>query len=109
LNYPARISTLAAAGLPMIQYDNTGHTVATQTLAERENISVFYRTIQELGLKLRQRDQLQIIQNRVWDTRHQFTFDAHVDTLVQFFRRMIEVREGRRPSPTPAENHFSIR
>jgi hypothetical protein len=31
-NYPARIATLAAAGLPMLQCDNTGHLEATQTL-----------------------------------------------------------------------------
>jgi hypothetical protein len=40
LNYPARIATLAAAGLPMIQKNNTGARVAIQALGrERDSRS----------------------------------------------------------------------
>ena len=35
LNYPARLSTLAAAGLPMLQKANDGAVVATQTLTRQ--------------------------------------------------------------------------
>ena len=35
LNMPARLYTLAAAGLPMIQKDNSGHIVSMQEIARK--------------------------------------------------------------------------
>jgi hypothetical protein len=55
LNYPARLSTLAAAGLPLIQRDNTGAIVATQALARSLGNGLFYRSIPELADRLRDR------------------------------------------------------
>lgn len=49
LNMPARIYTLAAAGLPMIQRDNSGHIVSMQNLAKRHGIGIFYKDMDELG------------------------------------------------------------
>ncbi|MFC5462273.1 glycosyltransferase family 2 protein [Massilia niabensis] len=89
LNYPARLSTLAAAGLPMIQRDNHGAIVATQTLARSLDIGVFYRSIAELGESLRDRAALDAIGARVEALRHRFAFDAHVPALVGFFREVI--------------------
>lgn len=89
LNYPARLSTLAAAGLPMIQRANRGAIVATKTLAKQLGIGVFFDSIDELAGKLRDRKQMQALRQRVWEQRHLFTFDHHAPRLVDFFRTVI--------------------
>jgi hypothetical protein len=89
LNYPARLSTLAAAGLPMLQKANDGAHVATQTLAKQIRTGIFFDTMDELAAQLRDREQLQTIREQVWQQRHLFTFDYHVPKLVDFFRDVI--------------------
>lgn len=86
LNLPARIGTLAAAGLPMIQYDNSGSTVAVQTLCRLLGIGVFFRTIDELGSQLRDSAAMTARRDAVWAAREKFTFDHHADGLVTFLR-----------------------
>ncbi len=44
LNYPARMATLAVAGLPILQRDNTGHIEATQSIVQKHNPGVFSET-----------------------------------------------------------------
>ena len=56
LNYPARIATLAAAGLPMIQKNNAGACVAIQSLGRERDLSVFYSSIPDLASQLRETD-----------------------------------------------------
>jgi hypothetical protein len=89
LNYPARMATLAASGLPMIQRDNSGALVATQTLARELGIGLFYRRLPELAERLRDRPALDGVQARVEATRERFCFDAHVPALLAFFRQVI--------------------
>jgi hypothetical protein len=89
LNYPARLATLAAAGLPMILRDNPGAIVATQALAQRLGIGLFYRDIPELAESLRDRSRLAAIRERVLAARDEFCFDSHVPALEDFFRRVI--------------------
>lgn len=89
LNYPARLATLAAAGLPMIQRDNSGAIVATQTLARELGIGLFYRSIPELAEGLRDRPALAAMRARVDAQRERFCFDTHVPDLLAFFRRVI--------------------
>jgi hypothetical protein len=89
LNYPARLATLAASGLPMIQRDNSGALVATQTLARELGIGVFYRSIPQLGEQLRERPALDAVRDRVEAARERFCFDGHVPDLVDFFRQVI--------------------
>lgn len=95
LNYPARLSTLAAAGLPMIQRDNTGAVVATQALARALGIGVFYRDIPELAATLRAHVALEATRARVEATRTCFSFDTHVPALVAFFRQVIAAARTR--------------
>jgi len=98
LNYPARMATLAAAGLPMIQRNNEDAIVATQNLAKRLDVGVFCDTIEDLGAQLRDRERLQAIRAQVWRQRHLFTFDHHVPDLTAFFRSVIDtaatIRDG---------------
>ena len=89
LNYPARLSTLAAAGLPMIQQESEGAIVATQTLAKQLGIGVTYRDIDDLASKLKDRESMQTVRKQVWRQRHLFSFDHHVPGLVAFFREVM--------------------
>jgi hypothetical protein len=91
LNYPARMATLAAAGLPMIQQANDGAIVATQTLARQLGIGLFFNTIEDLGVQLRDRVSMQAIRAQVWRQRPLFTFDHHAPELLAFFRRVIDL------------------
>jgi hypothetical protein len=90
LNYPARISTLAAAGLPLIQYDNSESVVATQSLSKELGVGLFGRSIAEVAAKLRDEQLLTSLQGRMWEQRMKFTFDHHADRLLQFFREVIK-------------------
>jgi hypothetical protein len=89
LNLPARMATLAASGLPMIQRDNRGAIVATQTLVRELGIGLFYRGIPDLAAQLRERPVLDAVRERVEATRAHFCFDTHVPELVAFFRRVM--------------------
>lgn len=89
LNYPARIATLAVAGVPMIQADNAGSIVAAHTLAERGGLGVAFTTMDDLAAQLHDRARLSAIRARVWAGRDAFTFDAHADRLLDFFRHVI--------------------
>lgn len=99
LNYPARLATLAAAGLPMIARDNSGHIVATQALAQRLGIGVFYRAIPDLARQLRDRAALAATRERVLAAREGFCFDTHVAALLAFFREVMAQQDvgSRRP------------
>jgi hypothetical protein len=89
LNYPARLSTLAAAGLPVIQYDNSGSAVAAQALTRELGTGVFARSIPGLRSKLGDTDEMERIRRNAWNSRWAVTFDFHADRLVEFFRQVI--------------------
>ncbi len=94
LNYPARLTTLVAAGVPLLQRDNSGAVVATQTLVRERGVGLFFRDMAHLGELLRDREAVAAVRERVWEQRLDFTFDAHADALVDFFRRVV-VQRGR--------------
>jgi hypothetical protein len=89
LNIPARMSTLALAGLPMLQKNNEGHIVAIQSLSQKLKLGLFFNTMTELRHLLENRYMMNEIRNNVWQQRHLFTFDHHVDELVDFFAKVI--------------------
>jgi hypothetical protein len=92
LNYPARIGTLAAAGLPLIQRRNAGAIVATQTLAQQLDIGIFCAHLDDLHPQLRDTQRMAELRDNVWRHRQRFTFDHHVGRLVEFFREAIAFR-----------------
>ncbi|WP_210502890.1 glycosyltransferase family 2 protein [Nocardioides xinjiangensis] len=94
LNVPARMATLAAAGVPMIQRDSAGSVVATQTVARDRELGIFWRTPDDLVAQLRDGGRLEELRKSVWSQRALFTFDAWVDDLVDFFRECIAERRG---------------
>ncbi len=89
LNYPARIATLVAAGIPLIQYNNTSSTVATATLAQNLDIGIFGTNAHELKIQFANEARMQQLRNNVWTQRQRFTFDYHADELITFFREVI--------------------
>lgn len=93
LNYPARISTLVGAGLPLLERDNSGSIVATQSLVRERNLGLLFNTMEELGTLLRQQERMAAIRANVWARRHEFTFDHHADRLISFFRSVIANQE----------------
>jgi hypothetical protein len=94
LNYPARMATLAAAGLPMIQRRNDGAIVAAQTLARELGIGLFYDSFDDLALALRDSGAMDDLHANVMRHRHLFTFDHHVPALIGFFRE-VSMRSGK--------------
>ena len=95
LNLPARISTLAAACLPMIQRRNDGNISAQQEYVKSRGMGLFYDDIDELVTLLKDRKLLERITRNVMAVRDSLTFDSHVDELTAFFRRVIECRVSR--------------
>ena len=93
LNYPARMATLAAAGLPMIQPTNDGAIVATQSLCRRLGAGLFYDDFDALAAQLHDAHAMQQLREQVWLQRHLFTFDHHAPALVDFFRTVIAARQ----------------
>jgi len=89
LNYPARMATLVAAGLPLIQYDNADAVVATQSLARQLDVGVFCKSMAGLGEQLRNAGRMDQIRENVWRERERFTFDYHAGRLVEFLRKAI--------------------
>ncbi|PRY12288.1 glycosyltransferase involved in cell wall biosynthesis [Pontibacter ummariensis] len=94
LNIPARMATLAVAGLPMLQRDNTGHMVATQSLVKKYGLGLFFSDMSELGKQLYDRDRMKALRDNVWKQRMLFAFDTHVEELVQFFRSIIKAKKN---------------
>jgi len=89
LNYPARMATLAAAGLPMLQKDNSGAIVATQTLSRERDLGIFFSTTGDLAAQFTDDARMSSLRESVWQQRDLFTFDHHADRLVAFFRSVI--------------------
>jgi glycosyltransferase involved in cell wall biosynthesis len=95
LNYPARMATLASAGLPVLQRDNTGNIVAMQTLIRQLDTGLFFSEMQQLRLQLGDESRMSVIRANAWQQREKFTFDYHVDRLVEFFHQVIENKDYR--------------
>jgi len=94
LNYPARIPTLVSAGVPLLQYDNGDAIVAQQSLARRLDLGLFFTEVDHLAGQLRDRARMARLRESVWCQRDAFTFDAHADRLLAFFRQAIARRAG---------------
>ncbi len=92
LNYPARLATLVAAGLPLLQYDNRDAVVAAQALVQALDLGICFESYEDLQARLRDAPRLEALRANVWRAREQFTFDYHVDRLIAFLRGVIASR-----------------
>ncbi len=90
LNYPARMSTLATAGLPMILKSNIGHTVAVENLIKTLDIGIFFKDFIDLKKSFEDEERRKEIREKAWNHRFLFSFDSHVKDLTEFFYQVIE-------------------
>jgi hypothetical protein len=77
---------MEAAGLPVLQVDNTGHIVAAQSTARDLGIGLFFENEAQLGAQLRDDAKMAGIRANVERSRPVFTFDHHVPELLEFLR-----------------------
>lgn len=96
LNLPTRLGTYAAAGLPLILRDNRKSRVASQSLAQRHDVGIFFRDYADLAAQLRDRPRLAALTANMRAARPAFAFDPHVDDLIAFFRRTIARHDASR-------------
>jgi glycosyltransferase involved in cell wall biosynthesis len=90
LNYPARIATLAVSGLPLLQYDNQGAVVASQTLAREYDIGLFFTNMEQLRAQLKDKRRMKRVRENVWRQREQFMFDTHTDRLIDYLKQVTQ-------------------
>ena len=90
VNLPARMATLAAAGLPMLQRANPDAIVATQSMTQQLGIGLFFDDWDDLGRQLADGAAMKVRRGAVERHAGTFTFDAHADRLVAFFRRVVD-------------------
>ena len=94
LNIPARINVLVAAGLPIIQKENTGHTVAMRDYIKKREMGIFFSDIENLIEQLNNKSEINRLRNNVLAQRQEFTYDYHVPCLIDFFRKVIREKNG---------------
>ncbi len=73
----------------MIQRDNAGHVVATQTLVRERDLGLLYRDVEDLAAQLKDAARMERLRDSVWRQRDRFTFDNHAERLLAFFREVI--------------------
>lgn len=95
LNLPARMTTLISAGLPLLQYGNHEHVVATQSICQELDIGVFFKRIEDLPVLFNNKERMEQIRTNVWNNRLKFSFDYHIPELIKFFRHIIEKKRLR--------------
>jgi hypothetical protein len=100
LNLPARMATLAAAGVPMLQRANSGSIVATRALTEQLGVGVLFEDWDDLAAQLADGTLVAARQDAVERHAATFTFDAHAERLVAFFRHVIDRRADRAGRPS---------
>lgn len=88
----------------MLQKNNDGHIVAIQSLAKKLNLGILFNTMPELRQLVENKKLMEGIRNNVWQKRHLFTFDYHVDDLVGFFKSVI--KKNRRIKQIESKNEL---
>lgn len=108
LNYPARLSTLAAAGLPMILKSNPGHLVAIENMLRQLDIGILFTDFHKLQDAFGSREQRERIRTNAWNKRFLFSFDSHVEKLTHFFQTVIQEYKVRQTSHRSVRNQNTI-
>lgn len=85
LNLPARFSTYAMAGIPILLKDNCKHLVASQLLASELDVGLFYNSLSDLSGLFADRQNLTEKQTNMWNSRMTFCFDNYIQLIDDFF------------------------
>ena len=87
LNLPSRMPTLLAAGLPLIvPRPPRGSVHAVERVARASGAGVLYDDLDELAAVLADHTRMEAYRSAAWRIRESFTFDAHVDRLIEILR-----------------------
>lgn len=89
INSPARMSTYAMAGLPMIMHDNTGHIVHHQEYLEELGMAITINAFDSLAEKFSDRKANEQRRKNVWNKRYNFCYDSYADELINLFNSII--------------------
>jgi hypothetical protein len=76
----------------MIQRGNEGSKVAAERLTRSLDVGLFFADLDDLAAQLHDTPRLDALRANTWRHRHTFTFDAHADRLIAFFRTVIRAR-----------------
>jgi len=85
INSPARMSTYAMAGLPMIIHDNSGHIVHHQEYLEELGMAVTTKSFDTLGERFANQRKNKELRENAWSKRFEFCFDNYADKLEELF------------------------
>ncbi len=88
LNCPARLPPYLAAGLPLLQQANPGSRVEVADLVAEREIGLVYDDLDDLVDRLREEAATGRCRRAAWRQRQEFTFDAHVDRLLELFQEV---------------------
>ena len=94
LNIPARISSYAAAGIPVISPDNNGHISAIQSQLNHYDIGLEFNSMNSLVCMLKNRNLVAAKASNMKKARMCFAFDTYVPMLIKMFYRAIENKKG---------------
>lgn len=93
-NSPARLSTYAMAGVPMIMTDNTGHIVHHQKYLEDLGMALPISSISDLKRKFQDKPLMHRLRENTWRNREKFCFDHYVEDLECFFHEVIDSKRS---------------
>lgn len=96
LNIPARINTYAAAGLPVILKNNSEHRVAVQDKVIQLDTGLCFKNLNELICLLKDEATMATKTANAIKYRELFSFDYHVNNLIDFFRCVINYKKENR-------------
>ena len=88
-NSPARMSTYAVAGTPMIMADNTGHRVHYQEYLTTLGMGLPVSSFNDLANKLKNKELMTRLRTDSWRNRYEFCFDTFLPDLERFFMQAI--------------------
>ena len=93
LNIPARISTYAAAGIPILMQNNPNHIMATKECIKDLNIGILFKDYQDLSNKLKDKELIDKLKKQMINQRELFSFDYYVPKLIELFKKAIELKK----------------
>ena len=94
LNMPARLSTYMAAGLPIIQTDNSGNIVAMEECIHQLDVGVLFKDFQDLAAQLKNKKLMSALHTNALQHREKFCFDYYIPQLVSLFREAIKMKKN---------------
>lgn len=96
LNLPARISSYAAAGIPVIYPNNEGNIVAIEETLKDKKIGVLFNNFNDLSTLLNNKKFMSDRTENMKRHRMEFCFDYYVPELITMFYKVIEKKENER-------------